>query len=125
MISKIGRTLTIVALCLSIGFHWVALQSVAWATMLVEHARHESLSVALVRTFDGAHPCNICHVVTEGKGSEKKSDILPTIVKLDLFCPAGAATPTPPSVPYEYAASPCNIVERFLAPPAPPPRLLA
>ena len=51
---------------------------------------HESasFSTALERTFDGKHPCKICVVVEQGKKSEKKSDQLPTIQKLELFSEA-------------------------------------
>ena len=35
MIAAFGRALTIIALCLSLGLHWLALQSVAWTAMLV------------------------------------------------------------------------------------------
>lgn len=124
MLSAVGRVTTIVALCLSLGFHWLALQSVAWTTMLVENVRHVPLSEAMARTFDGSHPCDLCHAVTEGKKSEKKSEILPTIAKMDLICVTRALNWLPPWVQYDYAAVCVSIPERSLAPPAPPPRLL-
>jgi hypothetical protein len=124
MILAIGRTTTIVALCLSLGFHWLALQSIAWTAMLVENARHEPLSEAVVRTFDGSHPCDLCHVVAEGKKSEKKSDVLPAMAKMDLICTTRALSWLSPWVRYDYAAMRVSIPERSLAPPAPPPRVL-
>lgn len=124
MASRVGRAVTIFALCGSIGFHWVALQSVAWATMLVANARCAPLSEAVSKTFDGAHPCDLCHAVMEGKKSEKKSEAMPTIAKLDLICTTRTLTCPPPSTPSAYAAYSCSIPERSLAPPAPPPRPL-
>lgn len=124
MISKIGRALTILALCLSIGFQWVALQSVAWATMLLANARSAPLCEAMAKTFDGGHPCSLCHVVAEGKKSEKKSEILPSLAKMDLICTARTPLCLPPWVPYEYAPWQGAIAERAHPPPAPPPRLL-
>lgn len=124
MLFAIGRAATIVALCLSLGFHWLALQSVAWTTMLVENTRHASLSEAVAETFDGAHPCHLCHAIADGKRSEKKSEVLPMVAKMDLICTTRTVAWQPPFVRYDYAATRCAIPKRFLAPPAPPPRLL-
>jgi hypothetical protein len=90
VLSSIGRAATILALCLSVGFHWLALQSVAWTTMLVANARHAPLSEALVKTFDGKHPCSLCHAVSAGKNSEKKSDLQSSTPKIDMICAARA-----------------------------------
>ena len=124
VISSIGRGVTIFALCLSLGFHWLALQSVAWTGMLLANARHAPLSEAVAKTFDGAHPCDLCHVVAAGKKSEKKSEVLPTIVKLDLICTLRTQTWLPPWASYEYPQINFAISERFQSPPVPPPRAL-
>ncbi|MGI8431762.1 MAG: hypothetical protein ACR2MW_05650 [Chthoniobacterales bacterium] len=119
---SIGRTLIIVALCLSLGGQWVALQSVAWATMLVSNSRHAPLGVAAAQTFDGAHPCGLCHAVTEGRKSEKKSASLPAVVKLDLIYPDRVVVLTPAATRYDYARFSVTVPKRFLAPRVPPPR---
>jgi hypothetical protein len=124
VIFRIGRTATILALCLSLGLHWLALQSVAWTTMLVTNIRHTTLSEAVAKTFDGGHPCNLCHAVAEGKKSEKKSEVLPTIAKIDLICTTRTLLWLPPWSEYDFAALRFSIPERSLAPPAPPPRAL-
>ncbi len=124
MIASIGRAATIVALCLSLGLHWLALQSVAWTTMLVANARHEPFSEAVAKTFDGAHPCDLCHAVADGKKSEKKSEVLPTVVKMDLICTLRTLQCLPPWVSYEYPRMNSAIPERFPSPPVPPPRSL-
>src|SRR5882762_5927394 len=124
MILAIGRAATILALCLSLGFHWVALQSVAWTTMFMANVRHAPLGEAEARTFDGEHPCHLCHAVATGKNSEKKSELPPTIAKLDLICTTRTLTWLPPRVPYDYEAVRFSIPEHFRAPPAPPPRAL-
>ena len=122
MLSAIGRFTTIVALCLSLGFHWLALQSVAWTTMLMANARQVPLSQAVARTFDGAHPCDLCHAVAQGKKSEKKSEILPTIAKMDLICPTRNLDWRPPFAPYSYLSLLVAFRQRFQTPPSPPPR---
>jgi hypothetical protein len=82
----IGRIATIVALCCAIGLHWLVLQSVAWTTMLIEHSKGASLCQAIAQTFDGAHPCSLCHAVNKGKNSEKKSDLQSPTPKMDMIC---------------------------------------
>jgi hypothetical protein len=117
-----GRALTVLALCLAIGLHWIALQSVAWTSMLVSNARHGSLCEAVVRTFDGAHPCKLCHIVARGKKSEKKSEALPAVARLHLICTTRVVTLLPPAAPYGYPRTSFSFSERGLAPPVPPPR---
>ena len=124
MIFTIGRALTILALCLSIGCHWFALQSVAWATMLVANVRCAPLSEAVAKTFDGGHPCDLCHAVADGKKSEKKSDVLPSIAKFDLICPRRVPLCPPPWVHYEYPRWSGALPERAQSPPFQPPRPL-
>jgi hypothetical protein len=124
MFSAIGRATTIVALCLSLGLHWLALQSIAWTTMLVENARQVPLSEAVERTFDGSHPCDLCHAVADGRKSEKKSEILPTVAKMDLICITRRLSWLPSWLPVVYATRSFYLSEIFLTPPAPPPRSL-
>ena len=124
MIWTIGRGATILELCLSLGLHWLALQSVAWTGMLLANARHAPLGEAVAKTFDGAHPCELCQAVAAGKKSEKKSEVLPTIVKLDLICTLRTLTWLPPWASYEYPRIDFAISERFQSPPVPPPRAL-
>jgi hypothetical protein len=124
VILRLGRAAVIFALCLSLGGHWLALQSLAWTTMLVSNARHNSLTQAVEKTFDGAHPCDLCHAVMAGKKSEKNSEMLPLIAKLDLICPPAVRPWRPPAAPYAYAAAVFRIVERAQSPLVPPPRSL-
>ena len=120
----IGRAATILALCLSLGLHWLGLQSVAWTRMLVTNARQVPLSEVVARTFDGAHPCALCHAVAKGEKSEKKSEVLPAAAKIDLISTTRTLNWLPPFVRYDYTATSSAIPKRYLAPPVPPPRLL-
>ena len=92
--------------------------------MLVVNARHAPLSEAVAETFDGAHPCELCHAVAAGKKSEKKSEVLPSVAKMDLICTTRTLSWLPPWVSHEYPRMNSAIPERSQAPPAPPPRLL-
>jgi hypothetical protein len=71
---RLMRGLVVMALCLSIGLHWVALQSAAWVGMAVTYSMETgSLSQGLSETFDGEHPCPLCKMVELGKETENQS----------------------------------------------------
>jgi len=71
---RLGHVLLIVALLVATGGHWALFQTVAWTNMLADNLQTASISEALTRTFDGKHPCNMCHEIAAAKKSEKKSD---------------------------------------------------
>src|SRR5438094_6787334 len=119
-----GRVATISALCLSIGLHWIALQSLAWTSMIFDYSKRAPLCQAIAQTFDGAHPCSLCHVVGKGKNSEKKQDLDSPASKIDMICASFATGIVQPFVPFEYAAGDSFSFEFGLSPPVPPPRLL-
>jgi len=90
--------------------------------MLADNLRHDSISQAVTRTFDGQHPCSLCKAIAAGKKSEKKSESTPhdktlefplTSDTLALTWPARFELPAP--VP--FAAKSFSTT-----PPTPPPR---
>jgi hypothetical protein len=117
-----GRIATISALCLSIGLHWIALQSFAWTTMMIDYSKRAPLCQAIAQTFDGAHPCSLCHVVGKVKSSEKKQDLQSSRVKIDIICAPLVNRLQHSFVPFEYAISDCFSVQLEHSPPVPPPR---
>lgn len=124
MSSRLLKLPVVLALMVSIGLHWAFLQSVAWVGMVVSYSQTDSLSVALEKTFDGQHPCRLCHFVKDGQQQEQqKQDAQKPGPKFDacldadhtfVFATAPEITASP------LTASPCA---RFSAPPLPPPRL--
>ena len=121
VLSKV-KVATILALVLSLGLQWLALQSVAWTTMLLTNVRHVPLGEALARTFDGAHPCELCHAVASANKATKKSGLAPGRAKIDLICNFDGFVGLPPAKPYAYISYSCAISSRFDSPPVPPPR---
>jgi hypothetical protein len=119
---RVGRIATISALCCAIGLHWIALQSIAWTTMIVSYAKQQSVCIAIVQTFDGAHPCSLCHAVSKGKTSEKKSDLQALTPKFDLICVARAIRVLPLFAPFDYGTCSFSLSEIRHSPPVPPPR---
>ncbi len=69
-----GVAACLVAVLTMLGGHWLALQSVAWARMIVDYSRQASLAKAVASTFDGDHPCALCLKIREGRQEERKED---------------------------------------------------
>jgi hypothetical protein len=120
----VGRIATIVALCCAIGLQWVALQSVAWATMIVDYSKRAPLCSAIAQTFDGTHPCSLCHAVDKGKASEKRSDMQSTAPKIDIICVTRTIRLMALVTPLDFAVVAFSLPERRHSPPVPPPRSL-
>jgi hypothetical protein len=124
VIRCVGRIATIGALCCAIGLHWVALQSIAWTTMIVSYAKQQSLRTAIVLTLDGAHPCSLCHAVSKGGNSEKKSALQSPAPKIDMICASSMVGLILPFIRFEYAMRDFYSSQIGRSPPVPPPRLL-
>src|SRR5215469_7825191 len=60
------------AVCQLLGGHWAILQTAAWVGMVIEYSANDGLQVGLSKTFDGAHPCELCKTIAKNKGTEKK-----------------------------------------------------
>jgi hypothetical protein len=90
----------------------------------VQYSKQQSLRVAIGQTFDGDHPCSLCHAVNNGKKTEGKSDSQAPTFKIDLICSTRAVRLLPPYVPFEYATDRFFSSERRQPPLLPPPRSL-
>jgi hypothetical protein len=125
VLRHLGRIVTILALCCAIGLQWIALQSLAWTTMLIDYSKRAPLCRAIAQTFDGAHPCSLCHIVATGKASEKKSDIKSPAPKIDIICVARVIRLISPVAWFQYAVRDFSVSEIEHSPPVPPPRVMA
>ena len=119
----VGRIATISALCCAIGLHWVALQSIAWTTMIFSYAKQQSLHTAIAQTFDGAHPCSLCHAVHNAKNSEKKSGLQSVTPKIDLICVARTIGLLSDFVAFDYPGCDFSSLVVSHSPAVPPPRI--
>ncbi len=108
-------------LCATLGFHWSLLQSVAWVGMMVNYSCQGSVKDAMVKTFDGQHPCPLCKLVRAGKKSEKPPEAQQNVRQMDLFAENAASFDFPP-VPAPVFHVPLLTATRTDAPPLPPPR---
>ena len=113
----------IAALAVGSGAHWIALQSVAWATMLVDYSREASLVVAVERTFDGEHPCALCLTVKDGERQQKNQQAAQPVPAIKgILAPVLRVT----SPTFVFTSHPRfeEAAERLVhSPPVPPPRL--
>ena len=123
MFKRLSKWLVVVPLVLATGGHWALLQSVAWVSMAARYSQDSMLKEALVKTFDGQHPCGICKFVQEGKSAEKKQDTLRVDVKLDFFLARIAPLLYPPPAFVFPTSEPDSPPTRTEPPPSPPPRM--
>jgi len=119
---QFGKVLVIAALVLTTGAHWAALQTVAWTTMLANNLCTQSVSEAVSNTFDGAHPCPLCKAIAAAKKSQKKSDAVAPLLKME-FPPApekfAFISPEPISA---FSLVNISADSSSSKPPVPPPR---
>lgn len=119
---KIHQLVVVLPLVCAIGGHWAVLQSVAWAGMAVSYLQQVDLKDALLKTFDGRHPCKLCKVVQAGKKCEQKQPLLKADTKLDLCLPREASrlTALHPFAQSRFDSQ--SAPQRAESPPSPPPR---
>lgn len=109
ILATCGQIVAAVALFFIIGGHWGVLQTVAWANMIWTYTSLDgSVLVGAKKTFDGSHPCSMCHSIKEAKQQEKKApEILPATKKIELFALEDASLlPEPFSVPFQFPTPP-------------------
>jgi len=123
---RIARFLIVAALMVSIGLPWAALQSVAWIGMAFTYTVEKGSMVAgLSDTFDGAHPCPLCHAVSAGQEKEKKQDHDKggsLKKKLEMLPMTQLSLWRPKIPPQEYSWLDFRCDRRAATPPLPPPR---
>ena len=124
-----GLWLCLFALLNSFGGHWLALQGAAWARMLVQNSQHFQMKTAIKRTFDGDHPCSLCHKIAKGRSSEPRQSqsILQDTGTAELYL-ARIVSVKRSIYPNDlvYASWPHEkLAEVPLAPPLPPPQTTA
>jgi hypothetical protein len=123
-ISRMLLTGLLTAMILSVtGGQWQILQSVAWARMIFNYSRAESIQTALEQTFDGRHPCELCKLIQKAKESDRPQALQQNSTKDDpLFLER--CTPDLPALPcFAWEGEGCRFhLSRSDPPLVPPPR---
>jgi len=122
VIARLNKLVVVVMLTLTLGLHWAFLQSVAWVGMFVSFSAESPVSVALAKTFDGQHPCNLCKIVAEGKKAEQQHEMPKLLAKLDLLLVRNTVWLGPPELAPLTIRSAPSAATRSDTPPSPPPR---
>jgi hypothetical protein len=125
VLSRLPKLLLALALASSIGLHWAFFQTLAWAQMVISYSQNAPLSEALVKTFDGKHPCKLCKNIAESKRTEKQADSDLDLKKFEFsFAPFAFIFQAPTFLdnPRPMNDSAAALVQ---TPPVPPPRQLS
>jgi hypothetical protein len=74
LLASMLRKLLAIALVLAMQGPAMLVQEVAWAKMLVSYTQERGWMRGVVETFDGNHPCELCHKASEIRNEEGKTD---------------------------------------------------
>jgi len=92
--------------------------------MIIHYSKRAPFCQAIAQTFDGHHPCSLCHIVTSGKASEKKPDMQSPAPKIDIMCVERAIQLVSAFTPIQYVIPDFAISKIEQSPPVPPPRAI-
>ena len=105
------------------------LQVIAWSRMIVDYSAAEGLLTGARKTFDGAHPCEMCASIAEAKKQERENDSPASAVRdlgfKELQLPRRIDLLPPRSIVWSAPsfADPASARSRLSSgPEAPPPR---
>lgn len=119
------QSLVVFLLILSIGGPWVILQSVAWVSMAAGYSKEGSLSQALLKTFDGQHPCQLCRYVDNGRKTDQQREVQLPALKIDFFLQSQPVVLDIPQFSLPQLGFSLLLAARAEPPPTPPPLVLS
>ena len=123
----LSRLVAILAAIVVCGGQWAALQVVAWSGMAITYSATSGVKEGLQKTFDGDHPCPLCHVVKTGKEEEQKSSPKMSTKAAKFESPIGEELtvlfPQQLSSKASFTQLDIEVSARTERPPVPPPRL--
>ena len=120
-----ARVVGLVLILSLTGGHWMLLQSVAWARMLVNYSRVASFQTAVVHTFDGNHPCSMCKQIQQAKQSSRQEMKPSEAPREPHFFEAAPGPFFERPWAWLFAGDAWSPPERNEPPPTPPPRAIA
>lgn len=122
MFSRLPKLATVAVLACTIGLHWALLQSVAWVGMMVNYSQDAPLTEALLKTFDGKHPCCLCKAIAAAKKAEKKAEFPIQLKKLEFLTVEARFIFSAPTDFWRVTTAEDRPRPVLLTPPTPPPR---
>jgi hypothetical protein len=121
VLRRFSAILALLAVIQVVGGHWIAMQSVAWIEMVIDYSNQSSIGVALQKTFDGQHPCDLCKAVSKGRSDEQKDAKVSLLVKYDGVLPERVADLILHTVVVDYRVIDQRCSTLRFPPPTPPP----
>ena len=118
---RFAKFLALVAVLQILGGHWLALQSVAWVSMVIDYSKVTSIGTAIGKTFDGAHPCSLCKTVSNGLSQERKNEPVKSPVKFEAVLGAGLVLMPPAASSVDFPKVTQTAVGLVVEPLLPPP----
>jgi hypothetical protein len=119
---RLGYALYALAVLGISGGHWAVFQAVAWSRMLVQNSRGGELTEAVIKTFDGQHPCDLCRQIEKGRKAEQKPELQMHLVKLTLFHAQAEVVLVPPREDWLWGVDDVSRNARGEQPRLEPPR---
>ena len=125
MLRRLGHTMVFLAMFSIAGGHWAVLKSVAWAGMIVSYSQESTLARAVVKTFSGQAPCDMCRAIETGQQKESR---LPATAKAEkkfdsLALGEPSLLPDPAQQRFSYPLPGSEVVSgRCSSPPDPVPK---
>jgi hypothetical protein len=107
--------------CMANGSDFIV-QGFAWGTMIIDYSSRDTVVEAVLKTFDGNHPCKICKKVDEQQNSQTKRMIETGLRKLDLCCAAPELFELPDLGSTSFPAFETKTLPMSGDPPFQPPR---
>jgi hypothetical protein len=122
MFIRPAKVLVVLMLATTLGMHWALLQTIAWTAMLADNLHSAPFHEAMIRTFDGQHPCCLCKAVTAGRNSEQKQEITFPALKLEFPVFQENIRLVAPAEYRVYPSENFSATSLTQQPPTPPPR---
>jgi len=101
-------------------------QALAWVKMTYTFAHQDNLNVALKKTFDNRHPCEICKEIA--KLNSKSSHVTGLSpegkIKILQLCPASETQCFVAHLISDHGPQLYYVNSVYISPPIPPPRLI-
>jgi hypothetical protein len=124
MPARLAKWFVVALLVVATGGHWALLQTAAWVGMTIDYSQKDPFLIALRKTFDGKHPCQLCDLISKEKKSAEKKESKRPETKLDFFTHVKDSRLNPPPFP-RVGEQLVEALSRSESPPAPPPRSVA
>lgn len=117
--------MAVVLLACVVGLHWALLQVFAWTGMVLRYSSDYGIREAIVRTFDGHHPCALCLAVKAGRAAERDREAVVSSARWEAVVPASEVVLIFIADGFTPSGREVDGSPRFYPPPKPRPRLAA